>query len=230
MSGQPAYRLVRRVGAAGGLYAADLGGSPPRRFEVVESAGRGGSRLDEWSVWVSVQSGCAVGCAHCDAGEGPYGGNATAAELLEQVRVALSSHPEVDPSRVRAFKLRFARIGEPTFNDGVLEALETLARGGALPSLVPSVSTVAPDCAVSASFLERLRGLKERSFPGGRFRLQFSLHSTDPAARRALVPVRTWGFERMAEFGRRWRRPGDRRVALNVVSARAVPFDPDRLA
>jgi 23S rRNA (adenine2503-C2)-methyltransferase len=179
---------------------------------------------------VSTQYGCCVGCLMCDAAERRFRGNVAAEDILEQVRRVLAAHPDVDPGRVKKLKVHFARMGEPTFNAGVLEALETLARGGALPGLLPSLSTVAPDCPVSAGFLERLRKMKDRWFADGRFQLQFSVHTTDPAARRALIPIRTWSLERMGAFARAWRRPGDRLVTLNAVSAPGLPFDPERLA
>ncbi|MBI3297189.1 MAG: radical SAM protein [Elusimicrobia bacterium] len=221
---------VRSVPGVAELYAAERLDDPTRRLEFIDALDPGVPRAEKWVIMVSTQYGCCVGCAMCDAAERRFRGNVSAADILEQVRRVLAAHPELDPRTVKKLKLHFARMGEPTFNAGVLEALETLARGGALPGLLPSVSTVAPDCPTSAEFLQRLRAVKDRWFGGGRFQLQFSVHTTDPAARRALIPIRSWSLERMGEFARAWRRPDDRLVTLNAVSAPGLPFDADVLA
>lgn len=227
--GLEVWRL-RSIPGVADLYAAERREDPTRRVEFIDALDPGIPRERKWVGMVSTQFGCCVGCAMCDAGERRFRGNVPTEDLLEQVRRILGAHPEVDPRSVAMFKLHFARMGEPTFNPGVLEAIETLARGRALPGLVPSLSTVAPDCPVSVDFLEELRRIKNRLFKAGRFQLQFSVHTTDPVQRRALIPIRTWGLERMGEFARRWVLPGDRKVTLNFVSSPDLIVDPEALA
>ena len=227
--GLEVWRL-RSIPGVADLYAAERRDDPTRRVEFIDALDPGIPRERKWVGMVSTQFGCCVGCAMCDAGERRFRGNVPAEDILEQVRRILGAHPGTDPRAVAMFKLHFARMGEPTFNPGVLEAIETLALGGALPGLVPSVSTVAPDCPVSVDFLERLYRLKERFFRKGRFQLQFSVHTTDPVQRRALIPIRTWSLERMGAFARRWVRPGDRKVTLNFVSSPSLLVDPQALA
>jgi 23S rRNA (adenine2503-C2)-methyltransferase len=60
--------------------------------------------------------------------------------------------------------------------------------------------------------------------------MQFSLHTTDEAARRALIPARTWSLAQIAEFGDRFFEPGDRKITLNFAPARHSPLDAERLA
>lgn len=212
------------------LYAAERRDDPTRRVEFIDALDPGIPRERKWVGMVSTQFGCCVGCAMCDAGERRFRGNVPTEDLLEQVHRILGAHPEIDSRKVEMFKLHFARMGEPTFNPGVLRAIEVLAQGGTLPGLVPSISTVAPDCPVSVDFLEELRHLKDRWFGKGRFQLQFSVHTTDPEQRRALIPIRTWGLERIGEFSRSWVRPGDRKVTLNFVSSPDLVVDPAALA
>jgi 23S rRNA (adenine2503-C2)-methyltransferase len=221
---------LRSIPGVAELYAAERRDDPTRRVEFIDALDPGIPREKKWVAMVSTQFGCCVGCAMCDAGERRFRGNVPAEDLLEQVRRILGAHPETDPRSVAMFKLHFARMGEPTFNPGVLEAIATLAKGGALPGLVPSISTVGPDCPVSVDFLEELRRLKDRHFKGGRFQLQFSVHTTDPVQRRALIPIRTWGLERVGAFARRWVRAGDRKVTLNFVSSPDLVVDPGVLA
>ena len=60
--------------------------------------------------------------------------------------------------------------------------------------------------------------------------LQFSFPSTEREGRRALIPVKTWSSVKIAEFGKRWKRSGDRKIILNVALTRSFPFDPDEAA
>ncbi|MBI5594641.1 MAG: radical SAM protein [Elusimicrobia bacterium] len=219
---------LRSIPGIAELYAAERRDDPTRRLEFIDALDPGVPRGDKWVIMVSTQYGCCVGCAMCDAAERRFRGNVPAQDILAQIRTVLAAHPETDPRTVKKLKVHFARMGEPTFNQGVLEALEALAAEG-LPGLLPSISTVAPDCPPSAAFLERLLEVKDRSFPGGMFQLQFSVHTTDAEVRRSLIPIRTWTLERMGEYARRWLRPGDRLVTLNVLSAPGLPFDPARL-
>lgn len=211
------------------LYLAEPPGGSGA-FEFVDAVDPGTAREEKWVVMISTQYGCAVGCRICDAGLSGYGGNIEAELLLAQIRRALASHPELDPARVPKLKIHFARMGEPSFNPGVLDCLGRLAREGAgsgpLPGLLPSISTVAPACSVSRDFMERLARIKEEAFGNGSFQLQFSLHSTDEEARRAIIPVRTWSLREIARFGERWVRPGDRLISLNFALAEDIPFDP----
>lgn len=221
---------LRSIPGVAELYAAERRDDPTRRVEFIDALDPGIPREKKWVAMVSTQFGCCVGCAMCDAGERRFRGNVPAEDMLEQVRRILGAHPETDPRSVAMFKLHFARMGEPTFNPGVLEAIETLAKGGALPGLVPSISTVGPDCPPSVDFLEELMRLKNRFFKGGRFQLQFSVHTTDPVQRRALIPIRTWGLDRVGAFARRWVKKGDRKVTLNFVSSPDLVVDPAALA
>lgn len=202
----------------GGLGCESLDPSPLASGGVLRRARR---RAEPWVgfEWleepgrrtISVQSGCPVGCLFCDAGTLPYSGNLT----LEELRLQSGDDPG---------ELRLIRMGEPTFNPAVLELLEeTRARKVLL-------STVTPDCPVSERFLDALLELKNRRFRKGRLTLQISYPSTEPEGRRALIPVRTWSAAKIAAFGKRWKRPADARITLNVPLTRAFAFDPDEAA
>jgi 23S rRNA (adenine2503-C2)-methyltransferase len=215
----------REVPGIATVYLARPSAEPREPIEFVDAVDKGVPREEKWVLMLSTQSGCVVGCRICDAGNFPFSGNLPLETMLDQVRAALALRPEADPSRVRMLKIHFARIGEPSFNPAVIDCIEHLAAEGSIPGLVPSISTVAPDCKVCADFLDRLAGVKDRLFPVGRFQLQFSIMSTDPEARAALIPIRKWGLDRIADFGGRWFRPGDRKITLNFALASEIPFD-----
>jgi 23S rRNA (adenine2503-C2)-methyltransferase len=193
--------------------------------EVVDGLAPPEPRERKWIVNVSTQFGCPVGCPFCDAASA-YAGNPTADELLAQVRWALGRHPGL-VERCEKLKVHFARMGEPSLNDAVLEAMARLRDEVPTPGLWCCVATVAPRG--RDRWFARLRELKERSFHG-RFQLQFSVQSTDPRDRARLVPVPHWSLEEIAAYGGAFFRPGDRKIVLNFALARDAAFAPDALA
>ncbi len=125
------------------------------------------------------------------------------------------------------FKIQFARMGEPALNLAVLDVLEALPRRYGNPTLMPSISTIAP--LGMDEFFERLVEVKDRLYPGGRFQFQYSIHTTDTALRDRLIPVRKWDFARMAAYGERFHKPGDRKITLNFALAENSPIEVDVL-
>jgi 23S rRNA (adenine2503-C2)-methyltransferase len=206
------------------VFMADMGNG--RMIEFVEALQPPYSRDERWILMVSTLYGCPVRCLFCDAGGG-YRGKPSAEEILRQVdQMVYRWYPD---GRVPAkkFKIQFARMGEPALNMAVLEALEQLPSRYDAPGLMPSVSTIAPHGA--DAFFERLLDVKDRLYAGGRFQFQFSLHTTDEAARDRLIPVRKWSFAQMAAYGERFQRAGDRKITLNFALAEGLPADPSVL-
>jgi len=202
------------------VYIAEVRGN---HIEFVESVQPPIPRRDKWVMIVSTMFGCPVGCAMCDAG-GDYRGRMTADEILEQIDYMVTRRYPSRRVDVAKFKIQFARMGEPAMNPEVLAVLERLPEIYIAPGLMPSLSTVAP--AGTEEFFERLIDVKNRHYPG-RFQLQFSIHTTDPDMRDRIIPVKKWGFEEIADYGRRFLRPGDRQVTLNFALAEGYPVDPE---
>ncbi len=205
------------------VYIADMGGG--RRVEFVESVQPPIPREEKWVLIVSTLYGCPVRCLLCDAGS-HYRGKLSVRDMIAQVDcMVLRRYPD---RRVPAgkFKVQFARMGEPAFNGNVIGAMAELARRFEAPGLMPAVSTIAP--AGCDRFFDRLLDIKRNLF-GGRFQLQFSVHTTDPGLRDWLVPARKWDFERIAAYGERFFEPGDRKVALNFALAEGMPVEASEL-
>lgn len=197
------------------------------RIEFAESIQPPVPREDKWVLIVSTLKGCPVRCPICDAG-GEYRGRLSADEILSQVDFLVRRrHPE-GPVGVRRLKIQFARMGDPAFNDAVIEVLRRLPERFEGPKIMPSISTIAPFG--RDRFFEDLLAVKRELYAPGLFQLQFSLHSTCERARRDLVPARTWSFSEMARFGERFTARGDRKVTLNFAPARGAPLDPGALA
>ncbi|MHB8873308.1 MAG: radical SAM family protein [Myxococcaceae bacterium] len=193
------------------------------RIELVDSTQPPVPRTEKWVLIVSTLVGCPVRCLICDAG-GSYEGRLTGEEILEQIDFLVRRRYPDGKVPVPRFKIQFARMGDPAFNSGVLDALIALPKRFDAPGLIPSISTVAP--ASTQQWFEDLLVVKQRLYGGGRFQMQFSVHSTDELARRRLVPVKCWSFADIAEYGRRFYEPGDKKITLNFAAARGEPLDP----
>jgi 23S rRNA (adenine2503-C2)-methyltransferase len=206
------------------VYLADMGGD--RFIEFVEALQPPYRRDERWILMVSTLFGCPVKCPMCDAG-GRYRGKPGADQILAQIEYLVRRRYPDGCVPAEKFKIQFARMGEPALNMAVLDALEALPQRFHAPGLRPSLSTIAPHG--TDAFFERLTDVKNRCYGGGRFQFQFSIHTTDASLRDRLIPVRKWAFDRMAAYGGRFLRPGDRKVTLNFALAEGMPVDPDVL-
>lgn len=206
------------------VYMADMGDG--RMIEFVEACQPPYKRDERWILMVSTLYGCPVKCLFCDAGGG-YQGKPSAEEILMQIDYMVAQWFPDGVIPASKFKIQFARMGEPALNMAVLDALEELPRRYNMKSVMPSISTVAP--IGTDAFFERLMDVKNRLYPNGSFQFQYSIHTTDVARRNQLIPVRKWDFARMADYGRRFHRDGDRKITLNFALAADSPIETEVL-
>jgi len=205
-------------------YIAEM--RPGRLVEFCESVEPPIPRKDKWVLIVSTMFGCPVGCQMCDAG-GQYGGNLSAGEILSQIDFLIERRFPDRHVDVSKFKIQFARMGEPALNPNVIDVLRRLPDRYNAPGLMPSVSSVAPSG--GAGFFDELAGVKANLYGGGRFQLQFSIHTTDGALRDRLIPVKKWDFGEIAAYGENFHEQGDRKITLNFALAEGMPVDPEVL-
>ncbi len=206
------------------VYMADMGEG--RLVEFVEARQPPYRRDERWILMVSTLFGCPVKCLFCDAGGG-YRGKPSAEEILMQIDTMVNEWFPDGVVPASKFKIQFARMGEPSLNMAVLDALEELPHRYHTVGLMPSISTIAPHG--TDAFFERLIDVKDRLFSSGRFQFQYSIHTTDAARRDELIPVRKWDFARMAAYGERFHRAGDRKITLNFALAENSPIEADVL-
>ncbi len=173
---------------------------------------------EKWVLIVSSLNGCPVGCKMCDAGFF-YKGKLDLDELMEQIEYPIQRRWRGKP-KTKKFKVQFARMGEPSFNMAVLEAMRLL--GERYENFYPSLSTIAP--IGTDRFFEKLLELKKETFPHN-FQLQFSIYSTNPEQRDEIIPVRKWDFERIAEYGKAFYDEGGKKITLNFALARENEAD-----
>ena len=216
-------RIVHTVGKdeLSRVFVAELGDG--MLIEFAESVQPPFSREQKWVLIISTLKGCPINCLICDAG-GEYHGLLSAREILSQIdHMIIDRYPDrIVP--ISKFKIQFARMGDPAFNDAVLDVLRYLPENYDAPGLMPCISTVAP--MGRESFFERLLIIKNEIYSQGRFQLQFSIHSTCEAARSRLIPARTWTFPEISSYGERFFMPGDRKVCLNFAPPVGFPLEP----
>lgn len=194
--------------------------------EFVESIQPPLPREKKWVLIVSSMFGCPIQCKMCDAG-GDFSGCLNVEELLAQIEYMVHRRFLDGKPITSKFKIQFARMGEPSLNPAVLEALEQLARRYDTPGLHISISSVAPRTAAARRFFDELLIIKNRFYPEGRFQLQFSIHTTDERKRDELIPVKKWSFDEIATYGERFslQQQGDRKVTLNFAPMVGYPID-----
>lgn len=198
--------------------------------EFVESIQPPLTREKKWVLIVSSMFGCPIQCKICDAG-GDFLGCLTAEELLTQIEYMVRRRfPDGNPKTMK-FKIQFARMGEPSLNHAVLEALEQIAVRYANTPVHISISSIAPRTASARTFFERLLEIKNRYFCNGRFQLQFSIHTTDKRKRDELIPFQKWSFDEIAAYGERFSLlyQGDRKITLNFAPIIGYPIDVDTI-
>lgn len=218
-------KIVKTFGSEG-LATVYIGETGTGKYvEFCESLEPPFTRDQKWVLIISSLHGCPIECEMCDAG-GSYRGGLSAEEILDQIDyMVMLRYPE---RRIPAekFKIQFARIGEPSFNNNVLKVLERLPEIYHAPGLIPAISTVAP--AGSDPFFARLLEIKERLYPES-FQLQFSIHSTDRAERDRIIPADKWGLDKIATYGTRFHKTGGRKITLNFALAEDYTIDPEIL-
>jgi 23S rRNA (adenine2503-C2)-methyltransferase len=194
------------------VYLAEM--KPKKYIECVQSLQPPLPRLEKWVLIVSTLYGCPVGCSICDAG-GWYGGKLNTREIMAQINFLTSLYFPDGIIPVKKFKIQFARMGEPALNPHVIEVLANLPEKVEAPGLMPSISTIAPHG--TENFFRDLICVKETHYKNGKFQLQFSLHTTDEIKRDEMIPIKKWNLKEIAEYGKEYYQPGDRKITLNFA-------------
>ena len=180
--------------------------------EFVDSLGGATSRKDKWVIIVSSMFGCPINCKFCDAGHF-YEGKLTTDEIMQQIDYVVRKNYPSGKIDTKKFKVQFARIGEPSLNDAVLDAILQVRERYSPKHYMPCISTIAPSG--RETWFRRLKELNHEHFSGN-FQLQFSIHSTDEDRRDFLMPVDKWSLERISDYGGEFY-IGGRKVTLNFA-------------
>lgn len=194
--------------------------------EFVESVQPPVPRKKKWVLIVSSLFGCPIGCSFCDAGI-TYKGKLSKEEIFAQTDFPIRKRFPNGNVNVEKFKIQFARVGEPSLNPAVIEALSELPSRYKAPGLLPCLSTIAP--AGSDSFFDKLLNVRKSIYEKRNFQLQFSIHTTDQNLRDRFIPVKKWPLKKIAAYGEVFFKEGYRKVTLNFALSQNAPVDPSIL-
>lgn len=194
--------------------------------EFVESCQPPIPRDKKWVLIVSTLKGCPVGCIFCDAGNS-YSGKLSYHQIISQIDYLIKLRFPDGEVKVDKFKIQFARVGDPAFNPQILEVIKNLPSLYKVPSLIPSISSVAPyGC---DSFFESLIEIKNKYYSSGRFQLQFSAHTTDEVLRDRIIPIKKWDLKKIAQYGQLFYKKGDRKIILNFALAKNFELSREKI-
>lgn len=155
--------------------------------EIIESVLIPGNQ--KFTVCVSSQVGCQLGCKFCATGTLGFKRNLTPGEIFQQVTEAKKS---AEAQGLTLSNIVFMGMGEPLLNyENVLLAIDRLTASDGL-AMSPYRITVS-----TAGIPDKIRQLADDNV---RFNLAVSLHSAKESARTALMPVnKTFSLRAIAE-------------------------------
>lgn len=209
------------------VYVAKFRNSDKHIAEFVDAKDPELTPIDKWVIIISTQFGCPIKCIMCDAGF-EFNGNMTTKEMLSQIDYVTNLDSTNRLQKVKKLKIQFARMGEPSLNDNVLEVLKILPSKYSPHSLIPCIATTAPSSA--KSWFNKLLEIRNTLYRSKEFQLQFSINSTDSKTRDKLMPVKKLSFKEINEISKKFFIDGTRKACLNFAITKDIPLDPKELA
>lgn len=187
---------------------------------------------DKWVATISTQHGCPMKCQFCDCPKFGYYGNVSEADLAYEIKTILQN--EHTPSTKR-FNVHFARMGEPTFNEGVLrftkDALRPLvSRYIQADTIHPVVSTMLPAGNKNLEhFILEWCYIKNTVY-NGEAGLQFSINSTDDVQRAEQFNGMSLDLNAISSLAAKLPAPVGRKYTLNFAVTADTILDANRLS
>lgn len=183
---------------------------------------------EAWYTVLSNQKGCPMKCLFCDCPGFGFYGNASSDDLRYQINTIMDN---VGSTHTQYFGVDFMRMGEPTLNENILDFIEfelkDLIRSKVdAERVVPAVSTMFPrnKSAVTA-FLQRYCKIKNEVYKGDA-ELQFSISTTDEAARNMLYKNASLSLSEIAEIAQSLPMPNGSKYRLNFPVTKDTVIDP----
>ena len=176
---------------------------------------------EKWVITISTQYGCSMNCKFCDVPKVGKGINATYDDLKNQIIAGLSLHPKIN--HTKRLNVHYARMGEPTWNENVLEFTRNMRRelkpyiGDSL--IHPVVSTMLPRSNKELEkYLHEWIRIKNYDF-GGDAGLQFSINSTSDAERENMFSGNALSLDEISKIGKSLEMPVGRKITRNFAVA-----------
>lgn len=187
---------------------------------------------EKWVITISTQYGCSMGCTFCDVPKVGPGVNATYNDLKNQVETGLKQHPEV--TATKRLNIHYARMGEPSFNQNVLDFtkdLRKIVRPFVGRSLVhPVFTTMMPknNIHLFRRLTEWTIDIKNDLFKGDAG-LQLSINSTCEKQREDMFGGSALTLKEISQIGQGLIMPKGRKYALNFALADGYEVDAEKL-
>lgn len=187
---------------------------------------------EKWVATLSTQKGCPMRCQFCDCPKLGFNGNVSRGELIYEVETILQNE---SVNKTNRFNVHFARIGEPTWNQDVLEFSEHDLRP-LVPKYItaktihPVISTMLPRSNKNLEqFIHSWCRIKNEVYDG-EAGLQFSINSTDDRQRAEQFNGMSLDLEEISELARRLPRPVGRKYTLNFAVTDETILDAKKLS
>lgn len=192
---------------------------------------------EKWVVTLSTQYGCPMKCTFCDVPAIPFAGNASFDDLQRQLYSALGLFPDVHYAG--RLNLHYARMGDPAYNQSVLDFTRwlwankpqiTADTGVAIDVLHPVFTTSCP---------RKLKKLSDRVHEwadikndvyNGQAGLQLSINSTSDDQRTEMFAGQAMDLADIATMVADLPAPLGRKYCLNFAYASGFEVDAAKLA
>lgn len=187
---------------------------------------------DKWVATISTQKGCPMKCDFCDCPKYGFHGNVSRKELAYEVETILSNESVKHTNR---FNIHFARMGEPTFNEDVLEFTVSDLKGLVgqhitADTIHPVVSTMLPVANKRLrNFLQQWCYIKNSVYDG-ESGLQFSINTTDEAQRQQQFNGMSHTLSEISAIADELPMPVGRKYTLNFAVTADTILDAKRLS
>lgn len=179
----------------------------------------------KWVATISTQKGCPMSCKFCDCPKYGFYGNASLEDLCYEVETILKGETITNTDR---FNVHFARMGEPTFNDSVIEFtknhLKKIVNKYIVAKTVhPVISTMLPKSNKNLNdFIQDWCEIKNNYY-NGEAGLQFSINSTDETQRKDQFNGMSLSLKEISEIAKDLPIPNGRKYTLNfAVTAKTI--------
>ena len=166
---------------------------------------------NHWTLCVSSQVGCAMGCKFCLTARGGFVRNLEPAEIINQVCAVRNDLPHGTPLT----NIVFMGMGEPLANyKNLISALDTITDNDAGLRFATRRITVS-----TAGLVPRFDALGRDT----KVNLAVSLNATDNDTRSRLMPInRTYPLEALMEACRQFPLPAGRRITFEYILIKGV--------
>lgn len=187
---------------------------------------------EKWVATISTQHGCTMKCKFCDCPKFGFYGNVNEDDLEYQVREILKNEETKSTDR---FNVHYARMGEPTFNNNVLnftrnKLKDIVSEYISAKTIHPVISTMLPKNNKNlVKFILEWCDIKNNVF-NGEAGLQFSINSTDNNQRSYQFQDMSLSLEKISEIAKMLPNPKGRKYTLNFAVTKDTILDAYRLS